>query len=346
MRILDQKQNDVTIIIESTGDIWALSTIIEKGDCIKGTTLRKVTIGNKESEKTKVSKKPMYLEIIAEKVEFKTDSTKVLGTITKGPDDIPLGEHHSFSLSVNDTITISKNWQAYQLQYLKEVAEKKDVSILACLFDRETALLGKLEQNDFSIIANIKGTVEKKQFEQKDVPFFKEVVTEINKKIQAYNPEVILFGSSSFWRHKMIKEVEQDIQIPYIFATISDVSKAGFNELLKQQEVKQSLSKIDALKHTELVDYVFESLAKNKPVAYGISDCLSAAEAGAIESVLCTQDLIVETKEKGEFEQIAKIFSLVEKAKGTIHILSGKNESIQKLNGILGIAAILRFQIE
>ena len=46
---------------------------------------------------------------------------------------------------------------------------------------------------------------------------------------------------------------------------------------------------------------------------------------------------------KNKYEELETIFNLVEQSKGTIHIITHKNEPGLKLQGISGIAALLRF---
>ena len=59
MKILQKKQQTMTILPESLDDLWCLSSVIDTDDILAGKTFRKVTKGNKETEKTNTIKKPI-----------------------------------------------------------------------------------------------------------------------------------------------------------------------------------------------------------------------------------------------------------------------------------------------
>ena len=109
----DIKKGEIRIKIENQEDLWYLSNSVDEGDLIKGKTLRKIKIGEKDQRSLKIIKKPVFIEIMAEKIEFAKDSSnlRLLGKITQGPEDVPLGTHHAFNLEENSIITIIKeNW--------------------------------------------------------------------------------------------------------------------------------------------------------------------------------------------------------------------------------------------
>lgn len=347
MKIIEKKGNELKIKPESLDDLWVLSTVISENDSVKGITLRKVSIGDKAIEKTKVSKRPMFLEIMVEKTEFTENTLRILGTITNGPEDVARSEHHTFAVEPNHEITITKEWPKYQLDQINDAVNKKEVKILACLFNREEALIGRLEQNAFKTIANLKGNVAKKQFDQLESNFFSEILEQINQQIQNYNPEIIIFGSPSFWKSTMQREVENaNLNIKPIYTTVSEITSAGFTELLQQKDVEIALSQVDAGKNQQLIDMFFAKLSKDEPVVYGIKDCVEAADAGAIEDILCSENCIREKREDNTFKELENIFLGVEKSQGKIHILSGKNDAVTRLDGIGGVAGILRFAIK
>lgn len=347
MKILKKTGNEIQVKPESIDDLWVLSTCIFESDTVKGTTLRKVTIGDKSVEKAKVSKRPMFLAITVEKTEFTENSLRILGSITDGPEDVARGEHHSFVLEPNQDITIVKEWPKYQIQQLEDAVNKKDTKILACLFNREEAIFGKLEQNSFRTIANIKGNVAKKQFDQLESNFFSEIIEQIKQQIENYEPEIIILGSPSFWQPTMKKEVDAaDIKIKPIYTTVSEVTSTGFTELLQQKEVETALSNIDAGKNQQLIDTFFSKLSKDEPVVYGIKDCSEAGNSGAISELLCTDTYIRKKREESSFSELNELFLAVEGSQGKIHILSGKNDPAIRLDGIGGVAGILRFAIK
>ena len=160
------KKGSAKVKIETTDDLWYLSNLIDTGDLIKGKTLRKIKTTTKEERSGKVTKKPVFMEIKVEKVDFsKSASTlKVLGPITQGPEDIPKGTHHSFNLEENTIFTIIKEqWLQYQIEKIKEACQETTSNILICVLDREEAIFATLKKYGFSILSHLKGTVAKKR---------------------------------------------------------------------------------------------------------------------------------------------------------------------------------------
>ena len=162
---LDIKKGVVKVGVENLDDLWYLSTIIDKGDFVKGQTVRKVRIGEKEERSAKIVKKKVSLKIEVDNIEFHkfSDVLRVGGKIVEGPEDIPKGSHHTFNVGGNTLITIIKErWLKFQLDKLKEACQAKLPKILICVMDRENAYFAMLKKFGYELITKIEGDVEKK----------------------------------------------------------------------------------------------------------------------------------------------------------------------------------------
>lgn len=340
----EEKASKIKITPENIDDLWVLNTIIDKGDLVRSKTIRKINLGEKNSEKSKVIKKKVFLGLNVEKVEFKENILKILGEIVEGPEDIPRGSFHSFNIEANDNLEIEKEWLSYQIKKLKDSVNKKDVKLLVCLFNREEAIFGKLERSFIRKTSSIKGNVQKKDYDQKINNFFEEItniVDEMNSQTQA---NFIIFGSSNFWIPNIKKEIEKkEFKKKCIFTTVNSVSESGFNELLSKQEIISALKDLDAIKDKKIIDEIFKLISNESNVAYGLKDCEDKANIGAIKELICTENLIGKLREENNFEILETIFKNTELNRGDIHIISGNSEANQKLDGLGGIAAKLRF---
>src|SRR3989338_1324800 len=162
MKILGKnlRIGEVSVIPESADDLWSLSQIIEQGDIVMGKTLRKIKIGPEESQKS--VRKPVYLKLKVEKPELQEHALRLLGTIIEGPEDIPTGSHHSFSIEEGTGITIIKDtWHSFQIGRLEEAA-RSALKTLICVFDRESAAFAVLKREGYEVLSKISGNVEKK----------------------------------------------------------------------------------------------------------------------------------------------------------------------------------------
>jgi len=136
----DIKKGEIKVKVENQEDLWYLSNIVDIGDLIKGKTLRKIKIGEKDQRSLKIIKKTVFIEIKAEKIEFETDILKILGKITQGPEEIALGSYHSINLEENTIISIKKQkWLKFQLDKLNEACKGNVSKILIIVHDREEA---------------------------------------------------------------------------------------------------------------------------------------------------------------------------------------------------------------
>ena len=101
MQILHQNvsEGQIKVQIDCLNDLWELFNIIREGDYIAGSTFRRVVVREGEAGE----RKPMYLKIHVEKVEFHefVNRVRVLGVIVEGPDDfVSIGQYHTFNLEI------------------------------------------------------------------------------------------------------------------------------------------------------------------------------------------------------------------------------------------------------
>ena len=88
---------------------------------------------------------------------------------------------------------------------------------------------------------------------------------------------------------------------------------------------------------------LLEAIAKQHKCAYGLKQVILAAQSNAIEILLVTNSFITQKRKEKTFEEIDKIMRSVDTNKGTIIIVSSEHDGGQKLDGIGGIGALLRY---
>lgn len=123
----DFKKGEAKIKVENLDDLWYLNQIIDTKDLVKGRTLRKIKMGQEGQRKQDSVKKPVFLLIEVEKLEFSKTSNmlRISGTVKEGPEDVPLGSYHTFSIEENSIITITKqSWLRFQIDKLREASKE------------------------------------------------------------------------------------------------------------------------------------------------------------------------------------------------------------------------------
>ncbi len=350
MKILHKnlKKQEVKLQVENQEDLWYLSGMIDPGDLVRGYTLRKIKIGGDDQRKAQVKRKRVRITVQAEKIDYKPDMLKVLGIITEGPDDVQRGTHHTFTLEENTTATIIKQrWLKYQLDRLNEAATVKLPKILIVVHDRESAFFARLKRNNYEVLSSFHGSVQKKADNvQATGNFYVDVIKQITEYDLRYKLDSIVIASPAFFKEDLMKNLgDKELKKKIVLATCSSATENAFKEVLKRNEVKDVLRKDRISKEIVLVDELLGEISKAKLAAYGLGHTKETAEAGAVKSLLISDGFIQTMKEKDKYAEIDSIMKIVEQTRGVIHIISSDNDAGKSLDGLGGIAAILRYSI-
>ena len=138
---------------------------------------------------------------------------------------------------------------------------------------------------------------------------------------------------------------DENIKGKIILATCSSVGENAINEVLKRPETENAL-KQDRIAHEfKYVEKLFMEISKNDLASYGLKETKDAAMAGAVKTLLITDSFIQKKRIENKYEPIENIMKIVDTTKGDILIVSSDNEAGKKLDGLGGIAAILRYKL-
>jgi len=333
------------LTMEDADDLWVLYTVLEPDDVIKMRSLRKVKVGSSERAQ-QVVKKPMTLALKVEKITFDGagPAVRTLGIVLEGPDDVPKGGHHSFNISVGDTPKITKEWKQYQLKKIKEAAQTAPPKIVLVLCDREKAIIARMERTGYRVLTKLDMQVAKKHDKAEKGADF--IFSDIIKSIEELAPDAqaIVVGSPSFW-HPRLSTAFAEVKIPHHLATVAHVSEQGFDELLKRPETQAVLAEQRAMKEVHLVEKLLGAISRDDPHTYGLDDSAAAADAGAVEELLISENLIMKRRDEGTFAALERVMRVVEQSRGHVHLISGNHDAGKKLDGLGGIAAILRYAV-
>ena len=147
-------------------------------------------------------------------------------------------------------------------------------------------------------------------------------------------------------KEELVKTLGQDkIKSKLIFATCSSVDETSFNEVLKREETQEALRQERTTQEIKIVEQILTEIAKNGIVAYGLAQVSDAVEAGAVRILAITDGMIKDAREQDKYFVIDKILRKTDNAKGEIKIVHSENSAGKKLDGIGGLAAILRYKI-
>lgn len=356
MKILgsDFRKGFCKLKVDSLDDLWVLSQVIDPKDLVRARTFRKIKLGKEEARKANIVKKPVMLTVEVEKVEFHkySNSLRVSGVIKEGPDDIPLGSHHTIDVEENSVITVNKQkWLGFQISKVKDAASEKMSKVLICVMDRDEACFALMKKYGYEYLSEIKGKVQKKGIEDKSLKekeFYGQIISVLEEYVQRFGTEFILLASPAFWKDDLMKVLKQknaSLASKITLATCNAFGRNGIDEVLKRPESRSVLKQERVFKETALVEELFVEIAKNRFAVYGLDQVRNAAEAGAIKTLLVTDKLIHEFREHDEYGKLDYVMKFVDQTKGEIFIISEEHDAGKKLQGLGGIGGILRYQL-
>ncbi len=343
----NKKEQVAKIRVDTLDDLWHLSKIIEIGDKISGEIKRKVKLSG-EGERAKVAVKNYYAKIRTNKIKLESAVLKVSGEILEGSEELQVGAAHTLDIFTGDVVKIEKPWKDYQLRRLED-AEKasKAPKALVVVLDDEQAHIAALTASGFQYLAGFELRLAKKRFIEKVDTGLGKVVAEILRINSESNPDVIVVASPIFWKENMLaalKEKDAKIIKKVKLEGVSTGTKRALNELINRGVLEKVLKSSQLQKEFELIEELLVEIAKKGLAAYG-KDVIKAVEANAVKTLLFTDEIIEKAREREKFSEFEQLIDAVEKQGGQVHIISTDNEAGEKLKGLGGIGALLRFKI-
>ena len=115
---------------------------------------------------------------------------------------------------------------------------------------------------------------------------------------------------------------------------------------MQSPELAKTLKNSRAREEQILVEELLNEINKKNLASYGWQEVQKSVEIGAVRSLLLTDEFIKAKKLKESYLELEDLMKKVDDMQGKVHILSSKLESGKKLNGLGGIAALLRFKME
>lgn len=230
---------------------------------------------------------------------------------------------------------------------MEDASKARVGKILICVFDREEAFFALTQVSGFTVLNHLKGSVAKKAFDDSVKENFYQSIIKVMKDYDLrYEPSFIILASPAFWREELMSVLKDDsLKKKIVQSACSCVDEKAINEVLKRDEVKAALKDERSRQEIVLMEEVLSRISKEANVAYGFSAVENAVLCGAVDSLLVSSDLILKKQEDGSFSGLNLLMEKVDRSKGEVHILSSENDAGKMLDGVGGIAALLRFKV-
>ena len=130
-----------------------------------------------------------------------------------------------------------------------------------------------------------------------------------------------------------------------ITEAVSSATKSGIYELFKKDTMQNLLKDSRIMEESNLVEEFLARLGQETgTVAYGMNEIRNAANIGAIEDLLITDELMRTINAEKNAEMLELLRS-VEKNGGIVRIISTLHEAGRRVKGFAGMVALLRFKL-
>ena len=335
----DLKHNIGKITPQSKEDLFILKEVLTPSILVTAKTPRSVKI-RREGRliRAKTGRREVVLTIQVEKIELK-EELRLTGKIVEAPENVEKG-YHTIEVEPRTFLKIEKEWKGWEIDRIKS-AERKPEPILICVLDDTEAdfyLLKERYKHLFHLSSEAVGKrFEAKKFEMKRQEYYKKILNELKKRSERVKKLVI--AGPAFTKdtiHKLIKERKKELLEKVMIEPTFHIGNVGLQELLRKGLIVKITKFSRITKETEAVEILLTEITKNGKGVYGFEKTKEALEMGVVEL------LLVSDKKIREFESL---LDLADKMRVKIMVISTSHENGEKLFGLGGIGAILRYKL-
>jgi len=336
---------------ETLDDLWYLKGIICEGDFVRGKGYRRV----RDDERLRADKGvrvPMTLGLRVESVEFApyVNRLRITGVIEEGPEDlISLGSHQTIDVKPTDTLTIVKDrWKNWELDRLKDAvkAGKTPLVLIVAVEDGEAEFAVVRSYGiDFParIAVTVAGKREIKEQEATRKEFFREVAGKLEEVMNKEDIKACILCGPGFTKDGLLdylKEKHPAVAGKCRLESAGTGGRVGIGEVLKKGVVDRIARDSRVSYETRLVEQLFSEIGKGSGLGtYGPEEVRRALDMGAVDKLMVTDTFL--RRDRGADELLEGI----RKTGGEGIIVSTEHDAGERLEGIGGVGAILRYAI-
>ena len=344
---LNHTTGEARLTPESDEDIWHIERVLGPGDIVKSKSMRRFKPGEGDSG----DKRPVSVEVVAEKVEFheQTGRLRITGKIKSGsPEEyVQIGAYHTIDVMPGEMVTVTKKWKPYQLERLKEAqAESKRPKLAIVAMDDEKATIALVKGYGVRKVCEIESKASKKDTQKVREQAMAKYYGSILDKVKGYEHRVIIAGPG-FEKDNFKKFVEQNDKekkiLPRLsFEGCSNPEITGIYELMRQGIVSKIAGQERAARELALVNEFISATSGTGGAltAYGRRAVGEALQYGAVERLLVNDELVRQD------EEIETLAEKCEEAGAKVTYFNVQDYAGRQLEGFGGIAAFLKFKVK
>lgn len=324
------------ILPESLDDLWHLSHLISPGNTVYAVTLRTVDGPNDKIRAEKLEKRPVRMGITAEKIEFSADANRlrVFGTISFGPD---IGQHHTFNIETGYEISVVRRWRQVDLERLERAISQTvhGVIHIVSVEDGEIELYRIRQYGPERITTLTIGSGKTAGLDSRQSLFGAaiEKLAPVTGMIVVAGPGFVKEDFVSYAKSKAPDLAARMLSV--------DTRRSGYGavqEAIGDGVLSRVAEDIQLAREVSVMDELFLRISKNGAVAYGEAEVRDSVDFGAAETIIISDTRLRDGS-------VSKIVEDAERLGSAVVVLSTEFEPGKRLEGLGGIASLLRYKI-
>ncbi len=334
--------------MEFPDDLWTLRRLISPGDTVVTKSSR---VSKKEDEFSRPDRGERVKVTIALLVEeVSLDSSvgrlRIRGRITEASDDsVSTSGSHSVSITPGYGLTLRKErWTPVHTSIL-DAAKRTAGRFLLVAMDRREAGVGLLSGSHLAILSTIDSGASGKGGQEVDTePYLRKIVGVLRNDWR--EGDTVVIAGPGHTKMALSNRVASDSDLRKNSVVVDGFDLAGADgvrSLLKFEGFKKVASDSLLVKVQEIVEEVVKRIARGEgSVAYTLPRVRAAAEAGAIESCLVSDDVFSRNTDE---EELVQVLNTVEQKRGTVYLCDSSLEAGKQVSSFGGIVATLRYAL-
>jgi protein pelota len=351
------KKGIVKVVPQNLDDLWHLYNIIYRGDEVHARTTRGVKIEEEYARPKQGKRVSVFLGIKVEKVYWDRtlNRLRIHGVVIKVPEKISArGAHHTLNIKVDKPLTIVKpKWQKHQVERLRKASRAETAPIIVVSIDDEEYCVAVLRQYGIDVKAEertrLPGKLEVGKRAEALRGFFKAALHSLRGMWTSLQKPAIAIIGPGFMKKGFVKYVQDmasDIANDIVdVKSVNSAGLSGIQEALRSGVLTKTLKHVRIAAETGLIEELLKRMGKEtQDATYGFDEVARTVQYGAVEKLLVADVALREaTYEKRT--ALENIMRQAEEKGGQVIIVSAEHEAGAKLQGLGGIAALLRFPI-
>ncbi|CAH8837579.1 unnamed protein product [Trichobilharzia szidati] len=333
----------ITLIAENEEDMWLTYNLVQVGDKMRCSTVRKV---QNESATGSVQTKQVRtnLTIEVEKIDFDVQGSilHLNGRNVVENQFVKMGAYHTLDLGVDEKFTITKTeWDSVAIMLVEQASDPTQQADLAAVIMHEGLAYVCLITSTTTIVrAKIDTTIPRKrpglptaQHEKGISRFFEQIMQALERHIRFDIVKCIILASPGFLREQFFefmiqtatrqeKRVFLENKSKFMLVHSSSGHKHALKEVLTDSVVMSKLANTKATSEVTALNDFYQMLKVDQSRAfYGYKHVKTAAEAFAIDTLLVS-DALFRSRNLEERKRYVELVDQVKENQGTVRIFS------------------------